>query len=451
MAEVENFDAPFSVELETALLGALLYDATRLVDARALVTAEDFYLLRHRYIFEAMIRLEDRNEALNLTSMAEELRAAGRLDDIGGTLYLAQLISSTTDVQAAEDFARRVAEYAYRRRLLIAGDEIKRMARKLDIDVAVLRDQADATVAGADKGTGDNAVVSLMVEFGRYLDEIEATQFLPATRSGLETGFTDYDDLLDGFQPGSLNLLAARPGMGKSAFLLCAALNVAKRGGKVYVWSGEMPRPQLRQRLMSIQSGIPGRVLQRGLRPGGMTPETWAAFVRESGVLGKLPIYLDDVEDMTPALLKARCQRVQRRYGGLDLIIVDYLGLMEAGFKKENRNNEVGYISRKLKQLAHIAPVLCASQLNRELEKRGDKRPILSDLRDSGSLEQDSDTVTFIYRDAVYNTATEFPNRADLIVAKNRHGPTGTVYLHFERSVTRFANTRTETIDLRNL
>lgn len=430
----------YSEEVERAVLGGILHDPQYYVDVKALVGPDDYFLLRHTYIFEAFIRLAERGDDINLTSAADELRAQGRFDDIGGTLYLAQLLGSTPNVQATESFARKIADYAYRRRLTSVAMQIRSRAEDLKVDVPTLRADAERLVLDADANAQDNGVVSLGEEFGLYMDEMEATQYLPDGVSGLSVGFGDFDDVVDGLQPESLNILAGRPGMGKSAFMMAAALNVARNGGKVYVWSGEMPKKQLRQRLMSMQSGIPGRALQRGLRPGGMSASMWSAFVKESGVMAKLPIYLDDIEDMTPALLKARCQRLARRIGGLDLIVVDYVQIMDSGLKTRNRVEEISHITRHLKKLAKIAPVLAGAQLSRAVEQRQDKRPLLSDLRESGTLEQDGDTVTFLYRDSVYNDQSLTPNRADVIVAKNRHGATGTVYMHFDASVTRFAD-----------
>lgn len=450
MANTPTLNVPHSEELERAVLGGILHEPALYADVRAVLAAKDFYMLRHVYVFEAMTRLAQRGDDLNLINVADELTAQGRLSDIGGSYYLAQCVGETPNVSATENFARKVADYAYRRRLLNAGDSLRKLALVADMDPAVLRAQSEAILEAADDGTEDVPVVSMAQEMGHYFEEVEATQDSDEALSGLATGYRDYDDILDGLQPGSLNLFAGRPGMGKSAALLCIALNAAKAGKRVYVWSGEMPRAQLRQRLMSVESGIPGRILQRGLRAGGMSPAAWRTFVHESGNLAKLPIYLDDAEDMTPALLKARVERLARRIGGLDLIIVDYIGLMEAGFKKENRNNEVSFITRKLKKLGKVAPVLAAAQLNRDLERRQDKRPQLSDLRDSGSLEQDADTVSFVYRPVVYDETAD-AHRIDFIVAKNRHGMTGTVALYFEKSLTKITSAHARTIDFRNL
>jgi replicative DNA helicase len=238
--------------------------------------------------------------------------------------------------------------------------------------------------------------------------------------------------------------------MGKTAAIMAIALNAARRGKKVYFWSGEMPRKQLRERFMAVETAINSKKLRRGLRANGMDSNDWAKFVAGSGKLGKLPIWMDTLGSISPTILQSRVERLARRVGGLDLIIVDYIGLMRPYRTSANRNNELGSISNYLKQhTARMAPVLAAAQLSRKCEERTDKRPVLSDLRDSGELEQDADTVTFMYRDAVYNEATEFPNRAELILSKNRHGDVGTAYLHFEKSLTKLTNAVRQYVDLK--
>lgn len=445
--------APYSQELEERLLGLCISDTRCVIDAAAYVSADDFYILRHGYIFEAITRLHEQSTLIDVNTVVDELDRMGRLDDIGGMPYLVHLIGGFSSAERVDSYAKRVAEYAYRRRLLIAGDEIKALALDGQIPYEQLRAEVDGRTESADNGRlRSSDVVSLHEEVNAYFDWIEATANLGTGITGEATGFSAYDQILDGGQARSLNLLAARPGMGKTSALLCMALDMAKRGKHVYYWSGEMDRKQIRERLMSILAGIPAYKLRLGLRPGGLSSEQWALFVEKASDLAKLPIWIDDREDMTPSLLYATCKRIARRNGDLDDIFVDHIGLLEPGVKKENRDKELGYISRKLKtKLAKIAPVWCAAQLSRKVEDRADKRPVMSDLRDSGNLEQDADTVTFIYRDAVYNEATEFPNRADFIVAKNRHGKVGTAYLHFEKSLTKFSDGRTQTMDLSQL
>lgn len=458
---------PHAPQAENAMLGGVLRDPRYLMDVMAHVKPDDCFTLRNRYTLEAMVNVHERGGLADVVTVSEELRAVGGMPPDEALLYCTQLLGATPDPTRTEDYARKVAQAAFRRRLLAAGDGIKAAAvdAKLKSDDAALMATVEEALDAAKGGLATDETQSLHDAMSAYMDAVEATRNLPEGMSGLATGYRDLDDLLDGFQPGSFNLFAARPGMGKSSLLLCIALRVAQRlyqqrakdnrnhvQGGVYFWSGEMPVPQLSERLASIETGISGVRLRRGLRPNGISEQELAKFTKYAGFLARLPIYLDHTPDMTPAMLKTKALRIARRRGGLDLIIVDYIGLMEAGKRTENRQNEISYISRKLKQLAgQVAPVACASQLSREVEKRQDKRPQLSDLRDSGSLEQDADTVTFVYRDVVYNPNAEQPHRADLITAKNRHGDIGTSTLHFEKSLTKFTDAHLEHVDLRHL
>jgi replicative DNA helicase len=266
---------------------------------------------------------------------------------------------------------------------------------------------------------------------------------------GLPTGFRDVDELLGGLQRSDLLIFAGRPGMGKTSFLLSVALNAAKLNARIAIFTMEMGNEQIVQRFVSMETGIN---TQR-LRTGQLNQQEWSRFVQASGRLANLRVFIDDTPAMTPIQMRTKCRRLMHEYG-LDLVIVDYMQLMNAGGGYENnRVQEISFISRSLKELARElnVPVFSAAQLSRAVEQRQDKRPLLSDLRESGSIEQDADIVAFLYRDAVYNEATEFPNRADIIIAKHRNGPTGTISLHFEKSLTKFADARTQTIDLSSL
>lgn len=457
--------APYSQEAEEAVLGAILTNGDAFVDVAEMLIADDFYILRHSYIFEACQRIaaNPAGGVIDFVTVQEELRAQGRLNDVGGAGYLLQLINNTPSSSRAMAYAELVARAGERRRWMTYADEIKALAMDEEMSLEDVRAEIEKRRDMPERAANRNEPTPIRQSIDDYFAMIEATDGLGEDVTGLATGFTAWDELLDGFQDGSLNILAARPGMGKSALALCVVLNVVKElkaaaaAGKplggVYIWSGEMPERQLNERLMSIETGIPNRRLRRGLRPNiGMSRRDWEGFVKGAGELGQYPIFLDDAPGMTPAKLKKRVRRLHRRTpGGLRLIVVDYIGLMEAGFKKENRVNEIGYISRQLKILAgEICPILCLSQLNRSLESRADKRPVLSDLRDSGDVEQDADTVTFIYRDVVYNPATEDPNKAEIILAKNRHGETGTAINHFERGITKFSNAIVRRIDVTN-
>lgn len=435
---------PYDMDSEQASLGGVLMDSRRLVDLLAVLSPEDYFILRNKYVLTSMIALKDRKEPIDILTVSKELEARGKLGDVGGDMYLGQLIGACPDPASVEHYAALVANKAYDRRLLSTSDTI----RKLALDPTVKLDEKHALVESAVQSAEcqqGNEVTSMYDAMRDYMDYMSSTAKLGQGISGLATGFTEWDEQLDGIQEGSLNLVAARPGMGKTTLVHEVALNVAQRGGAVYVWSGEMPIKQVRERIASIKMELPGNLLRRGLRPGGMTQDQWAKFGSAAYDLGQLPIFIDDERGITPTTLEARARRIARRRP-LALIVVDYIGLINPGIKKENRDKELGYISAKLKELAMIAPVLCAAQLSREVEKRADKRPMMSDLRDSGNLEQDADTVTFIYRDDYYNNASEQPNGAELLLEKNRHGRTGDSVLFFQREVPRFKNGYIRTI-----
>ena len=438
--------------MEAAMLGGIFQDPRYLVDVAAITAPAELFLVRNQYILQAMLNVAERGETVDLLSVGEELRAAGQFDAIGGDLYLADLIGACSWPEKTPDYARRVHERAYDRNLLKVADDLRKLALNGAMSNREKRGQAEALVTGADGLAADESMVFMADLMRDYLKDMAATVNLPPGVSGLRTGFNDYDVLLDGLQPDSLNFVGGVPGTGKTSFLIVIALFVAVMGGRVYFWSGEMSRRQIRERLMSIRSHIRADLLRKGLRRGGMDQDQWKLFTRQANSLADLKIVVDDAEDMTPALLLSHVDIAARRFGGLDLILIDYIGLMEPGVKKENRDKELGFISRKLKRsVAKRAPVLCAAQLNRSLEKREDKRPRRSDLRDSGNLEADADTFTGLYRDVMYNDECEFPNRCDVILDKNRHGPTGTTHLHFEESLTLFTDARTVHVDLRGL
>lgn len=455
MAEQTPNELFYSADAEQAILGCILHDPRLLADARAVLTPADFWLLRHKYVFDAMLRLADAGQAVDMITIAGELRRHGdQFDQVGGHAYLAQLAGALVSTRNLDSYAREVADKAYALRLLQAGDRLKELALLPAMSADERSEQAASVVAMAARETDTSGDYSpIAEEVDDYRRAVEATRGLPAGIGGLTTGFYDLDDLLDGLQPRSLNLLGGRPGMGKSAMLMAIALHVAKWGGSVYLWSGEMPKTQLRERAMAVEAGVVMAKLRRGLRQNGMDTAEYTRFKQAAERLAKLNLWFDDAPAITPTKLHARAERLARKIGGLDLIIVDYLGLMNPGdglraSAKQNRNLELGGITKFLKQeTAAIAPVLAGAQLSRALESRQDKRPVLNDLRDSGELENDADVVLFAYRDVVYNPAALHPHEMELIVRKNRHGGLGTVKLYFEDQFTRVGNSAYKSIE----
>lgn len=444
-----NQQAPFSQEAEEAVLGAVLTNDESFLSVASFLKSEDFFILRHGYIWEAMSRISERGERIDFVTVQDELRALGHLDDVGGPAFLLQLINSTPTSINAEIYGRLVERAAIRRRLMKAADQIKGLALEESLPIEKVTSEAEARLFEVTERNLRRDLVPMQEALAEYFDRIEYLMQHPDEPLGLPTGFRDLDELLGGMQRSDLLIFAGRPGMGKTSFLLSVALNAAKLGGRVAIFTMEMASDQIVQRFVAMETGIN---TQR-LRTGQLTQQEWARFVQATGRMANLRIFIDDTPAINPLQMRTKCRRLMHEYG-LDLVIVDYMQLMNAGGGYENnRVQEISYISRSLKELARElnVPVFSAAQLSRAVESRQDKRPVLSDLRESGSIEQDADIVTFLYRDVVYNEATEFPNKADIIVAKHRNGPTGTISLHFERSLTKFSDARTGTIDLSHL
>lgn len=449
---------PYSEEAEVATIGAVLIYPEAFIGVAALLKVDDFFLLRHRYIWEAMQRLADRNEPIEYLLLANELKTTGHLDEIGGPAYLTQIMNSTPTHTHAEVYARLVERAATRRRLMAVADQIKALALNEELTIEQVTDTANKKLFDVTSSTGNAQVYTFHDMVHAYYDKVEALLSDGKGLTGLPTGFRVVDNLLGGLNRSDLLLLAGRPGMGKSSFLLSLIMNVQRAAAalkqppkRIALFTLEMGCEQIIQRAMSLEAGINLQALRHGnLPPGG-----WSQFVRTAGAIAPYPIFVDDRADLTPTQMRAVIRKLTLGYGPLDLVIVDYLQLMSGGksFKPSERVQEVSYISRALKNIAKEfdVPLLAASQLSRECEKRADKRPQLSDLRESGAQEQDADIVMFLYRDEVYNEATEFPNQAEIIVAKHRNGPTGTVTLYFEKTLTKFLNAAERSVDLLRL
>jgi len=433
---------PYSQESEEAVLGALLINPDGVREVRELLSPTDFFIIRHQWIYEAMLAIADRGTIGDLVVLTEELRARGKLSDIGGMGTLLSIANKAPSSSNLRTYAGLVARAATRRNLLKAADDIRALALNEELSIEAIQAKASMVLDRTKDTQTSFEPVSMKDAVEEFFAETEATHGLKNNATGLETGLVAWDEILDGFQPGSLNMVGARPGAGKSALLVNIAYNVALKGGAVYFWTGEMPVSQLQKRFMSLASGIQSQKLRKQFRPGGMTQEDWSKFVNAVPKLSNLPIVFDDTPGITPAQLRARIGRLARRPHGLALVIVDYIGLMQAGFAKDSREQEISYISRQLKELAmETAPVCSAVQLNRAVENRADKRPVLADMRDSGAQEQDADTVTFIYRDAMYNKPTPFNEHlCELLVAKNRHGEVNTAKVYVDLSRSQFGN-----------
>ena len=434
--------APASIEAEEAVIGSLLIDPSFWPDIAALIQANDFYILRHQYIFSAMARLQSRSDSIDFITVQEELRAMGKLKDVGGPAFLLGLVTKTPTSSNWEVYARLVQRAAVRRRLLVAADEMKRLAMDEDSATELVLEQAEQSfnvVIDSFAEQSSDHSMSEMVD--GMMAEIEA--IMDGGRvSTCATGFKELDLLLGGgFWRGDVITVAGRPGMGKTAFMLQVALNAARVGVRVGIHSLEMDQGALIRRLAASESGIN----LTKLRTGKMTDAEYGRLVDVVGTLGPLPIMVNDEPMQTPAAVFAQARRWQMRMG-LDLVVLDYVQILNGmgKFKAGQRQEEIAWFMRSMKVVARKlgVPILLAAQLNRGVEARQDKRPLLSDLRESGSIEQDSDTVMFLYRDAYYNPATENPFLLEAIVAKQRNGETNTISLIYEPSRQRITDHR---------
>lgn len=437
---------PQSREAEEAVIGAVMINPEAYYDVASFLRADDFYIHRHKWIWETFTRLQERRTPIDFLTVSEELDQLGQLAEVGGPAYLTSLINNVPTSLHAEHYGRIVEATAIRRRMLTAANEIAKLAYQQESSVDTVMDEAEKVVFGVSERRTTRDLQPIQDVLSEYYDRIDQIISRGDEGVGVPTGFTDLDRLLGGLQPSDLLIIAGRPGTGKTAFMLSAAKNAAlTRQKHVAIFSLEMSNEQLVQRLISQQTGIDS---QR-LRTGKLTDEEWPLFTHAIEVLSDTRIFLDDTPALTPLQLRTKCRRLHAEFH-LDLVLVDYIQLMSSGMRSENRVQEVSYISRNMKVLAREleVPVLAAAQLSRAVEQRTDKEPQLSDLRESGSLEQDADIVMFIHRPELYDTDTLMKNVAQIKVAKHRNGPTGNVELIFRSNIAKFENAATYQVNL---
>ncbi|MBN1920909.1 MAG: replicative DNA helicase [Anaerolineae bacterium] len=428
---------PQNVEAEEAVLGALLIDPEAIFRVLAFLRAEHFYLQKHRWIFEAVVALHEQRDPVDFLTLTTALEMQEQLEAVGGGAYISTLIASVPSAINVESYARMVEQASVRRRLLDVASDIARLAYDEEKGISDVVDQSERALFAVSQqriARDLRPVQEVVSTYREYLYNLYAHR---GELMGVTTGFRDMDRLLGGFQRSDLIIVAARPGVGKTSLLLTMALKAAEKGKLVSIFSLEMSAEQLVQRMISALSHVDA---QR-LRIGNLQEDDLPKVEEAIGHLADLPIYIDDTPALTPLQLRTKCRRLHSEHG-LDMVYVDYLQLMTSDMRTENRVQEVSYLSRMLKALAREldTPVLTASQLSRAVEQRQDRRPVLSDLRESGSIEQDADVVMFIYRDEMYHPETELQNVAEVIVAKHRSGPVGTVQLFFNRKLTQFAD-----------
>ena len=437
---------PHSREAEEAVIGAVLINPEAYYDVAQFLAADDFYIHRNKWIWGTFVSLHDRNEAIDLVTVTEELDQKGHLADIGGSAYITKLINNVPSSLHAEAYGHRVEETAIRRRMLDAANKIAKLAYEENLSLDTVMDDSEKAVFNVSQRRTNQDLQPIKTVLSDYFDRMEELSKRDEDLVGVPTGFIDIDRMLGGLQPSDLLIIAGRPGMGKTGFILSALKNAALTHKKhVAIFSLEMSNEQLVQRIIAQETGIDST----RLRSGKLSPDEWLLFTQAIEVLTDTHIFLDDTPSLTPLQLRTKCRRLHLEYK-LDLVVVDYLQLMGGDIRTNNRVQEVSDISRNMKILARElnVPVLAAAQLSRAVEQRSDKRPVLSDLRESGSLEQDADIVMFIYRPEVYEEDSQFKNLAEIIIAKHRNGPTGEVQLVFRKNLAKFENAATRDIDL---
>ena len=429
---------PNSIEAEQSVLGAMIIDKEAINSALEIIKPEDFYKEANREIFETMIVLFNKNEPVDLITLSEELKRRGTLDNIGGVTYLANLSSSIATTANIKYYCEIVQEKSILRRLIKSSDDIMGKAFEDTEEVSAIIELAERNIFDITQGShreGFSPISEVLLNSFAQIEERAANK---GRLTGLETGFIDLDNKLSGLQKSDLILLAARPSMGKTALGINIATHSAlKSNAKVAIFSLEMSKEQLVQRVISATSHVD---LQK-IISGNLGDDEWMKVVDSMGPLSQMNIFIDDTAGISLMEMKAKCRRLKIEKG-LDLVLVDYLQLMQLEGRQESRQQEISAISRGLKALAKEmeCPVVALSQLSRAPELRSDHRPILSDLRESGAIEQDADVVLFLYRDEYYNKETELKNIGELIIAKHRNGPTGSIELVWKGEYTKFLN-----------
>jgi len=430
---------PNSREAEEAVLGAVLIYPDSYLEVAQVIQHDDFYVIRNQWIWEAFTRLHDTRAPIDILTVTSDLEEHGRLAEVGGQAYLLSLVNETPTALHAEAYARIVAQNSIRRKMLGAANDMAKLAYDQEKTVETIIDEAEKAIFGLSERRVRHDLEPISQVLSNYYDRIDQLSQRDEEIYGVPTGLTDLDKLLGGLQKSDLLIVAGRPGSGKTGFLLSVAKNAAQKHKKhVAIFSLEMSNEQLVQRLIAQET----RIDTQRLRSGRLNDNEWPIFTHAIEVLGDTPIWLDDTPAITPLQLRTKCRRLHLEYQ-LDLVIVDYLQLMGSDMRTSNRVQEVSAISRSLKVLARElnVPVLAAAQLSRAVEQREGKKPVLSDLRESGSLEQDSDIVMFIHRPDMLDPDAAKSNLAEMIVAKHRNGPTHPgIQMIFLNNLARFEN-----------
>jgi len=429
---------PHNIEAEQSVLGSMLLDRNAIADVTEILTGDEFYKESHRILYKTIEEIYNKDEPVDIITVIDLLKSRNLLEVVGGVSYISNIVASVPTTANAKSYAKIVKEKALLRRLIIASNEIMDKCYQEPDDVEEVLGLAEKAIFDISQNKSHNDFEPLSEIIMKSFDSIEHLSKTKGDVTGIPSGFTDLDRKTSGFQKGDFILVAARPSMGKTAFVLNIALHAALRAKKsVAIFSLEMSKEQLAFRMLCAEANID----MLKLRTGDLDEEDWFRLARAAGPMSESKIFIDDTPGISVNEMRSKCRRLKIEKG-LDLIIVDYLQLMSGSKRSESRQQEVSEISRSLKALAKEmdAPVIALSQLSRAPEARSDHRPMLSDLRESGSIEQDADLVMFLYRDEYYHKDTDKKNIAEVIIAKQRNGPTGTVELVWLGQYTKFGN-----------
>ncbi|ASS67622.1 MULTISPECIES: replicative DNA helicase [Paenibacillus] len=430
---------PQNTEAEQAVLGAVLLQAEALITAMEKIRPEDFYLNQHQIVFEAMIELGENNQPIDLVTLTAYLSDRQQLDEVGGVSYLAKLATVVPTAANVEYYAQIVEEKSMLRRLIRTATTIVSDGYGASDDIGLMLSEAESRIMEIANRRSSSGFVSIRDVLMEVFERVEFLYTNKGGSTGIPSGFVDLDKMTSGFQRNDLIIVAARPSVGKTAFALNIAQNVGVRSREtVAIFSLEMSAAQLVQRMVCAESNVDAGRMRTGFLEG----DDWEKLTMAIGALSEAEIYIDDTPGITVSDIRAKCRRLKKERN-LGMILIDYLQLIQGrGKSGENRQQEVSEISRTLKQIAREleVPVIALSQLSRGVEQRQDKRPMMSDLRESGSIEQDADIVAFLYRDDYYDKETEKKNIIEIIIAKQRNGPVGTVELAFLKNFNKFVS-----------
>lgn len=427
---------PANVEVERSVLGALLMNDEAIARIMEILLSDDFYLPAHKIIYQAMIDLVHDHKRIDLLTLQDILHVQKKLEAIGGEIYLVSLQENMASIGLIDQHANLVKEKSVLRRLInSATDIISNCYSQNEANIDSVLDQAEKTIFQISDKRVNQSFIQLDIWLRKTFQHLSDIKSHSKGVTGIPTGYAKLDEMTSGFQKGDFIVVAGRPSMGKTAIALSLLSNASCQGYTIGFFSLEMSAEQLTLRLLSSESKVP----HHNIRNATISSQEWVELTTAATQLAKAKIFIDDTAMLDIMSLRAKARKLKAAHG-LDLLVIDYLQLLHSTKKHENRHQEVSEISRSLKALAKEleVPVIALAQLSRAVDSRMDKRPMLSDLRESGAIEQDADVIAFLYRDVVYNPDTEHPSLAELIIGKQRNGPTGTVYLNFVRELTKF-------------